>query len=92
MFEDWRTAPVDEPLRSALGFIEALTLAPVEVGPEMIAPMREQGLSDMDIEEVALICSLFNVIVRLADTLGFDVPPQEHFEKLAGMMLKRGYK
>ena len=92
MFEDWRTAPIEEPLRAALGFIEALTLAPVEVGPEMIEPLRAQGLTDRDIEDVSVICALFNVIVRLADTLEFDVPTPEAFEKFAPMMLKRGYK
>jgi len=83
---------VEEPLRAALGFVEALTRAPVEVGPEMIEPMRAQGLTDKDIEEVAVVCSLFNVIVRLADTLGFEVPPEEFFDKMAPLMLKRGYK
>ena len=91
VFEDWRTAPVDEPLRAALGFVEALTLRPAEIGPETMKPLREAGLSDRDIEDVAVVCSLFSVIVRIADTLEFDVPPEEHFEKMAGMMLKRGY-
>ena len=58
----------------------------------MIKPMRERGLSDQDIEDVAVVCALFNVIVRLADTLAFEVPPDEVFEKIAPMMLKRGYK
>ena len=91
VFEDWRTAPVEEPLRAALGFVEALTLRPAEVGPETMEPLREAGLSDRDIEDVAAVCALFNVIVRVADTLGFDVPPDEFFDKMAGVMLKRGY-
>ena len=54
-------------------------------------PLRKAGLSDRDIEDVAVVCSLFSVIVRIADTLDFDVPPDEQFEKMAGSMLKRGY-
>ena len=50
------------------------------------------ALVDSDIEQVAAICALFNVIVRLADSLEFDVPPAEFLEKMAPMMLKRGYK
>ena len=92
VFEDWRTAPVEAPLRAALGFIEALTLAPGEVKAATLEPMHSQGLSDQDIEEVAVICSLFNVIVRLADTLDFEVPPEEFFAKMAPLMLKAGYK
>ena len=91
VFEDWRTAPVDEPLRAALGFIEALTLRPAEIGPETMKPLRDAGLSDRDIEDVAIVCSLFSVIVRIADTLDFEVPPDEYLEKMAGNMLKRGY-
>ncbi len=91
VFEDWRTAPVEEPLRAALGFVEALTLRPDEIGPETMKPLREAGLSDRDIEDVAVVCSLFSVIVRIADTLEFDIPPEEHLEKMAGIMLKRGY-
>ena len=91
VFADWRAAPVEEPLRAALGFIEALTLRPDEVGPDTMEPLRAAGLSDRDIEDVAVVCALFNVIVRVADTLGFDVPPDEVFEARAGAMLKRGY-
>jgi len=58
----------------------------------MIEPLRKQGLTEQDIEDVAVVCALFNVIVRIADTLGFEVPPEEVFEKIAPMMLKHGYK
>ena len=92
VFADWRTAPVEEPLRAALGFIEQLTLHSSEVDAATVEPLRAQGLSDQDIEEVAVICSLFNVIVRLADTLDFEVPPEEFFAKMAPLMLKGGYK
>lgn len=92
VFADWRTAPVEEPLRAALGFIEQLTLHPAEVDAATVEPLRAQRLSDQDIEEVAVICSLFNVIVRLADTLDFEVPPEEFFAKMAPLMLKGGYK
>jgi len=53
--------------------------------------LREAGLDDAAIEEVVTVCSLFNLITRLADALGFEVPPAEKFERLAGVMLKRGY-
>jgi len=35
--------------------------------------------------------ALFAMIVRLADSLGFDVPPQEAFAARAGAMLESGY-
>ena len=88
VFEDWRTAPVSPELRAALGFVEALSLRPDEVD---VAPLREQGLSDEDIENVAAICAAFHMIVRIADALDFDVPPEEEFTRLAPRMAARGY-
>lgn len=78
-------------VRAALGLVEALVQRPDEVAPEDIAPLREARVPDEDIENVIAVCSLFSMIVRLADSLGFEVPPAEAFEKNAGFLLKRGY-
>ena len=75
-------------LRAALGLVENLTLRPDEFD---VAPARAAGLDDAAIEEVVTVCSLFNLITRIADALDFEVPPAEKFERLAGVMLKRGY-
>ena len=91
VFEDWRTADVRPELRAALGFIEELTLRPTEVSAETIRPLKNAALMDKDIEDVAIICSLFNVIVRVADTLDFEVPSESDFKRLAPKMLARGY-
>ena len=88
VLEDWRTAPVPDELRAALGFVEALTLHPDELD---VAPMRDAGLTDRDIEDVALVCAVFNVIVRLADTLDFEVPSDEDFARLAPKLAAREY-
>jgi alkylhydroperoxidase family enzyme len=88
VFEDWRTAPVSEELRAALGFIEAMTLRPDELDA---GPMRNCGLSDEDIETVAAVCAAFNIIVRIADTLDFEVPTEEEFARLAPKMAARSY-
>jgi hypothetical protein len=38
------------------------------------------------------VASLFNMIVRLADSLGWDVPTQEMFTARAPAMLEGGYR
>ena len=38
------------------------------------------------------VCGLFNMIVRLADSLAFHVPAPEVFAKQGRGLLKRGYK
>ena len=48
---DWRTAPLDPKLRATLGFLEKLTLAPADVRPADLAPLRAAGVSDDGIED-----------------------------------------
>lgn len=35
--------------------------------------------------------TLFNIMTRYADALGFAMPTTEEFDKAAVMLLKRGY-
>ena len=37
------------------------------------------------------VAALFNMIVRLADSLGWDVPPFDEFAARADAMLSSGY-
>lgn len=74
-----------------LGFLEKLTLAPADVGPGDMVPLREAGLSDEAIETAIHICAAFNLINRVADTLGFDLPTPAGYEGAARFLLKVGY-
>jgi alkylhydroperoxidase family enzyme len=74
-----------------LGFLEKLTLRPESVGPEDIAPLRAEGLSDAAIEDAIHVCTLFSVYDRLADSFKFEIPDEEGFAMSANMLLKRGY-
>lgn len=89
---DYRTAPISEKLRAMLGFLEKLTLRPAEVGPEDIAPLRAAGLSDEEIESAVHTCANFNVINRVADSLGFDLVTREVYLGSAKRLLAVGYK
>lgn len=91
VLEDWRTAPVDERLRAALGFIEKLTLEPERLSAADVAPLRAAGLSDEAIEDAIQVCALFSIYDRMADALEFDIPEAEGFAQGADMLLKRGY-
>jgi alkylhydroperoxidase family enzyme len=46
VYRDWRTAPVDEKLRAALGFVEKLTLRPDELTAADADAVRAAGVSD----------------------------------------------
>jgi len=88
---DWRSAPFTPKVRTALGFLEKLTLAPDTVGPDDILAMRRAGVSDAAIEDAIHVCALFSVYVRLADSFEFEIPDAASFEMGAKMLLERGY-
>jgi alkylhydroperoxidase family enzyme len=88
---DWRTAPIDECLRATLGFLEKLTLRPSELTPADAAAARAAGVSDEALVDAIHVGALFNMIVRLADSLGWDVPEFDEFHARADAMLAGGY-
>ena len=90
--DQWRTDLLREEVRTAFGFLERLNALPEEIGPEDIQALRDAGLSDEAIRDAIYVCASFNVIDRLADAFGFDVPSPEKGHKAARFLLKIGYR
>jgi alkylhydroperoxidase family enzyme len=88
---DWRTAPVDDRLRAALGFLEMVTLRPSAVTAKTVRPLRAAGLSDRAIREAVYVCFLFNALDRLADALDFTLPTNEDAKKIGDIAFRFGY-
>ena len=89
---DGSKEPINKKLETTLKLLEKLTLRPSQVGPEDIKPLKEAGISHQAIEDAIYVCAYFNIIDRIADSLDFDIPSQEKFASMAGILLKRGYK
>jgi hypothetical protein len=53
--------------------------------------VRAAGVSDEALIDAIHVAALFSMIVRLADSLGWDVPPFEEFRERADRMLAGGY-
>ena len=53
--------------------------------------MRSAGVSDQALRDASTVCALFNMIVRLADSFGWDVPTWERLTARAPAMLDGGY-
>jgi hypothetical protein len=49
------------------------------------------GVSPEALRDAATVCALFNMITRLADSLGWDVPSGERLAVRAPAMLEGGY-
>jgi len=88
---DWRSAPLRPELAATLVFLEKLTLRPDQLEPADAAAARAAGVSDQALRDAATVCALFSMIVRLADSLGWDVPNPERLAARAPAMLEGGY-
>lgn len=89
---DWRTAPLRPELAATLLFLEKLTLHPDELVPADADAVRAAGVSTQALRDAATVCALFSMIVRLADSLGWDVPTWESLQQRAPAMLEGGYR
>lgn len=78
-------------LRAALAFIEVLTLRPEELTETDAQAAYEAGVSREALRDAATICALFNMITRLADSLGWEVPSWDRTTARAPAMLEGGY-
>lgn len=78
-------------LHAALTFIEKLTLRPDELAAADAEAAYAAGVSRQALLDAATVCALFSMIVRLADSLGWDVPPWESLLARAPAMLEGGY-
>ena len=55
-----------------LGYLEAVTLRPRDVGPGDAEAVRAEGVSDQAIVDALLVAAYFNLIDRLADSFAFE--------------------
>lgn len=92
ILEDWTTAQIAEKTKLMLGFLRNLTLEPFYVGAADIALLRSAGLSDEAIEDAIHICASFNIINRLADAFGFELPSPGGLARSTEILLTQGYQ
>ena len=78
-------------MRAALAFIETMTLRPDELTAADVEAAYAAGVSRQALLDAATVCALFSMIVRMADSLGWDVPPWEALLSRAPVMLENGY-
>jgi hypothetical protein len=68
-----------------------MTHRPDELTAADADAVRAAGVSDEALRTAASVCALFNMIVRLADSLGWDVPAWDVLTARAATMLEGGY-
>lgn len=88
VLEDWRTAPIPERLRAALGLLEAMTRRPGQRPTAELAACKAAELDAEAVEDAANIGFHFNLINRVADAFDFPLPNEQQLPKV-GMLLDR---
>ena len=78
-------------VRAALAFIEKQTLTPEELTDADAEAAYAAGVSRQALRDAALVSAMFNMIVRLADSFGWDVPDWDMLLARAPAMLEGGY-
>src|SRR4051794_18164518 len=88
---DWRNAPLRPELKATLVFLEKLALRPDELTAADAGEARAAGVSTEALRDAAAVCALFTMIVRLADSFGWDVPDPDVLRERAPRTLEGGY-
>jgi len=71
-----------------------MTKRPDVLTADDVRAVMRAGVSKTAIEEALEVAFLFNIYDRLADAMGWDVPPQDagYYEAAARRLLTRGYR
>jgi len=68
-----------------------MTLHPDDLRAEQVTRLLETGVSEEGVIDALYVGFLFNLIDRVADSLGFEVVSRERFDKGADRLLSHGY-
>ncbi len=82
---------MDARVHAALDMLEHMTLRPEELRREHVQRLLETGVSETGVIDALYVGFLFNLIDRVADSLGFEVVSAERFDKGADRLLSHGY-
>jgi uncharacterized peroxidase-related enzyme len=79
-------------LEGALAFLAAFAAGPSAIEPSHVARLRQVGVRDEAIHDLAQIGFAFCLINRVADALEFKIPRRELFARGWPRMRDRGYR
>ena len=75
---NWRVAVVTDRQRAMLAFAEKITLASAQIEEADRATLRDHGLSERDIWDLANVAAFFNMSNRVASATAMQPNPEYH--------------
>jgi alkylhydroperoxidase family enzyme len=91
VLRDYRTAPLSEPERALLAFVEKLTTAAPDIRQEDVEALKRAGWSEEAVYDAITVSSLFNFYNRWCDGAGVQVMSDEAHLIAARQTASRGY-
>jgi uncharacterized peroxidase-related enzyme len=89
---NFETAPLSSGFRAALTFLQKMTVRPSDLKADDARAVLRSGVTEAALIDAIAVGTLFNVITRYADALGFAIPTPKEFDRSADMLLRRGYR
>lgn len=83
---DFRSAPITEPEKQLLAYVEKLTFA-----PSTIAALGRAGWSDEAVYDAITVCALFNFYNRWVDGSGVEDMTPEGYIRSGERLATNGY-
>ena len=75
---DYRSAPLEPKVQVLLDWCVQMTRAPATLGEADVENLRTHGWTDPEISAAGFVCSYFNFINRVADSMGVDLEEWMH--------------
>ncbi len=91
MLDDHRTAPIAEPLRATLTFLQKLCLQPDSIDAADAARALGAGVTKAALRDAVWVCMCFGVFTRVADALGWQQQDARGIARSSKMLWTRGY-
>ena len=91
VLDDPRSAPLGEPERALLDFIEKVNLAPASVQYADVEALHRHGWNDEAIYDAVTVCALFNFFNRWVDATGVHVMSPEGHQASGKRLAEHGY-
>ena len=89
--DDLDRAPIGEPLRATLAFLEKLTLLPADVDGSDVQAVVDAGVTPNALRDAVEVAAAFNTIDRIADALAFAPQSERSLAASTRQLTTRGY-
>ena len=89
--KDFRSAPISEPEKALLAYLEKLTLTPSATTAADVAQLHEAGWSDEAIYDAVTVCAMFNFYNRWVEGSGVQDMSETGYALSAERLATVGY-